>query len=95
MALHTYEFYKNRRHDPKWRSAYIKFRNQRIIQMIIGIIVVLFLLTLAALFLNYMTTYNLTSNDLNLEVAKDFFGYCLKDHLDELLIKYLVCFNSV
>ena len=78
MALHTYDFYKNRRHDPKWRSAYIKFRNQRIIQMIIGIIVVLFLLTLAALFLNYMTTYNLTSNDLNLEVAKDFFGYCLR-----------------
>ena len=47
----NYEFYKNRRHDPKWRSAYIKFKNQRDNSDDTWDYRRLFLLTLAALFL--------------------------------------------
>lgn len=78
MALHTYEFYRNRRHDPKWRDSYIKFRNQRIIQGIILFVVISLVVTTTGLFMNYMSEYNLTSDDINLSTIKEFFNYSIE-----------------
>lgn len=77
MALHTYEFYRNRRHDPKWRDSYIKFRNQRIIQGIILFVIIVFVVITVGIFMNFMDEYNLTSSDINFEKMKEFFYYCI------------------
>ncbi|WP_271328019.1 hypothetical protein [Lactococcus muris] len=77
MALHTYEFYKNRKHNPKWRDAYIKFRNRRIIGFIISFTVLAMVIIGIGLFLNYSSERNLTANDINFETIVDFFNYCV------------------
>lgn len=39
-ALHTYEFYKNRKNDPKWRADYLSVRRMLFIENTIRLIVI-------------------------------------------------------
>lgn len=50
---HTYQFYKDRRNDPKWRPAYLKARQQRIIWIVVGTIFILLIGSISFLAYSY------------------------------------------
>ncbi|MEY8515022.1 hypothetical protein [Lactococcus taiwanensis] len=75
MALHTYDFYRRRKYDPKWREAYISARNARIITFFIELIIV----ALGVQVYFYVISHNVTLKDINLVTAKDFGLYVMKN----------------
>lgn len=78
MASYNYEFYRKRRHDPKWRDVYIKLRNQKIFKRIIVYIVVAIILIVLGLFMNYIDEYNLSLRDFNLKTIKNFINHYIE-----------------
>lgn len=71
MALHTYEFYKRRKNEPKWKDDYIRVRNLRIVSITMTIIVI----SVCALFYFYAISHNITFKNLNFDKVKGFGTY--------------------
>lgn len=78
MALHTYEFYRKRKNDPKWRDAYIEARDKRIISFLVTLIVLAVLMIIGILFYNYSTANGVTADNFNTEMLKGFSHYCVE-----------------
>ena len=68
MAYHTYEFYRKRKNDPKWRDDYINARNIRIITSLITLVILVF----GLLFYFYVKSNNVSLDNISAET----FYYC-------------------
>jgi hypothetical protein len=78
MAWHSYEFYKKRQNDPKWRNAWIQAENNQIeteIKFVIQMLIIFQIIIIAALFWNY--SYEHDISNFNQAMLIDFFNYCI------------------
>lgn len=71
MAYHTYEFYRKRKNDPKWRDEYINARNIRIITSLITLVILVF----GLLFYFYVKSNNVSLDNISAETFTGFISY--------------------
>lgn len=78
MPPYDYEFYRKRKHDPKWRVFYLKLRNKKILKRTIVYIILVILLIVLGLFINYIDEYKISLRDFNLKSLKNFFNHYIE-----------------
>lgn len=71
MAYHTYEFYRKRKNDPKWRDDYINARNIRIITSLITLVILVF----GLLFYFYVKSNDVSLDNISAETFTGFISY--------------------